>query len=289
MKLVEKLSYLAESAAKWVARKGIECPSCGDRPIQVLDRKFVVTQLRRCRKCELIYRTPTGNARRMERYYERRYAEGFTTEFPSDCELAQLLATNFKNTEKDYSLYLEVLESIGAQPGMRLLDFGCSWGYGSWQLVAAGFDVSSFEISSRRCRFARERLRINAHEAIDEITGEFDIIFSSHVLEHVSAIGPTIARLWSMLRRGGKFVAFTPNGSLLYRTKQTQRWHSSWGMVHPNMLDEKYYKKVFTPAPMILASSPYPLAQIRHWASSVDQPVLCDMSGSELLCVAVKV
>ena len=201
----------------------------------------------------------------------------------------KVLTTDFKATEKNYSVYIEVLAAAGARPGMRPLDFGCSWGYGSWQLMKAGFDVSSFEISSRRCKFARERLKIDAYDELERIEGDFDVIFSSHVLEHVPAVGPTISRLWSMLREGGKLIAFTPNGSLQYRMEHRRPWHLCWGMVHPNMLDEVFYERVFRSVPFILASSPFPLDLIRTWALDPGMVALpCGLSGEELLCVAVR-
>ena len=85
--------------------------------------------------------------------------------------------------------------------------------------MRAGFDVVSFEISQRRCNFARERLNIDAYDPLARIRGDFDILFSSQVLEHVPAVTPAISRQWSMLRQGGKLIAFTPNGSLAYRDK----------------------------------------------------------------------
>ncbi len=285
----KKLGYLLESAAKWVTRVGIICPSCGNDQSRVLDRKYLVTQLRRCGKCGLLFRTPTGDASRMANFYQQRYEQGFTTDLPSDEKLQELLATGFRATEKDYSVYVDVLAAAGAKPGMRLLDFGCSWGYGSWQLMKAGFNVSAFEISSPRCQFARERLNIDAHDVIDRIRGDFDVIFSSHVLEHVPAVGPTISRLWSMLREGGKLIAFTPNGSLDYRNEHPQPWHLCWGMVHPNMLDEVFYERTFRSAPFMLASSPYALDPIRTWTLAPGMVTLPrDLSGQELLCIAVR-
>ena len=71
-----KLGYLMESAAKWVTRVGTICPSCDDRRNQVLDRKYFVTQLRRCGNCGLLFRTPTGDASTMARFYQQSYVLG---------------------------------------------------------------------------------------------------------------------------------------------------------------------------------------------------------------------
>jgi cyclopropane fatty-acyl-phospholipid synthase-like methyltransferase len=68
------------------------------------------------------------------------------------------------------------LKQLGLGKGPKIFDFGCSWGYGSYQLIKAGFDVISYEISSSRRQFAREKLGLNT---IDDVKSAFDT-FASH-------------------------------------------------------------------------------------------------------------
>ncbi len=207
---------------------------------------------------------------------------------PTSQELRQLRRTKFKNTEKDYSYYIKVLKSLGLNRKTRLLDYGCSWGYGSWQLQQAGYSVQSYEISRPRCEYAKNFLGIDATWDIEALEGPFDIFFSAHVLEHVLSVGDVISLAVKLLKPGGLFVAFTPNGSNVYRESHPWQWEHSWGFVHPNLIDEEYYEFRFNDMSFLLASSPYDSNAIREWVCienfKVEQKVL-NLNGEELLCV----
>ena len=138
-------------------------------------------------------------------FYQTRYSQGFTTDTPSPAQLDALKASGFKGTEKDYTQNLAVLRAIGCRPGARLFDYGCSWGYGSWQLVQAGYDVTAFEISVPRADYARIHLGINVQTRPEDVQGPFDAFFSSHVPEHVTSVADTLclARRVLETRTGG--------------------------------------------------------------------------------------
>lgn len=90
--------------------------------------------------------------------YEKTYSQGVTTDLPSDDRLTELKQSNFANSEKDYLHYIKVLTQLGLTPGALIFDYGCSWGYGSYQLARAGFDVMSYEVAPSRRRYAKEKL-----------------------------------------------------------------------------------------------------------------------------------
>jgi len=233
----------------------------------------------------LAFRVPTTTKEENAEFYQEEYSQGITTEVPSDAALKTLLESEFRDTEKDYSTYIEVLRALGVAPESRVFDFGCSWGYGSWQMQRAGFQVTSFEISKPRCTFAREKLGVDARVNIPEENGVFDVVFSSHVLEHVPAVSEAVLMARRLLRPGGLFVAFTPNGSYEFRAKEPEAWLKLWGFVHPNFLDAEFYRKAFAQDSWLLASSQYDLAAIRAWSSSSGSRQL-SIEGSELLVAA---
>ena len=283
-----KLRFFFSSILKLVTRTGMACPSCGSQQSKHVKRKYLVTSLRRCSTCRLLFRVPTTSASESKEFYQRNYQQGFTTKMPASQELRQLIRTKFKNTEKDYSHYIRVLKALDLNRRTRLLDYGCSWGYGSWQLQQAGYSVQSYEISRPRCEYAKKYMGIDAKWDIDGLEGPFDIFFSAHVLEHVLAMGDVISLAVKLLKPGGRFVAFTPNGSDVYRKTHPWQWQRSWGLVHPNLIDEEYYEFIFNDMPFLVASSPYDSNAIKEWACIEDlkrnQKVL-DLSGKELLCV----
>jgi 2-polyprenyl-3-methyl-5-hydroxy-6-metoxy-1,4-benzoquinol methylase len=243
------------------------------------------TALRRCHNCALQFRTPTTSEKESYSFYQDEYAQGFTTEMPSAEELEMLKQKQFKGTDRDYSRALHILSALGCRPGMRLLDYGCSWGYGSWQFAQAGYEVLGFEISAPRCEYARKHLDIDAHTEQEKLEGSFDIFFASHVLEHVPSPLRVIEFAASIVRPGGWIVILAPNGSGDFRAKKAKDWDHLWGRVHPNFLDELFFQHVFADS-LLVCSSEYDARAIEKWANSPDEVLVTSLEGSELLAVA---
>jgi hypothetical protein len=77
----------------------------------------------------------------------------------------------------------------------------------------------------------------------------------------------------------------TPNGSGEFRDKDPGAFKQLWGRVHPNYLNEEFYRDAFRSKPLLLASSPYDLERIKAWRK--DSTLQLSLAGSELLAVAV--
>lgn len=288
--LVEKTAWFAWASIARLRRAEESCPECGSREASTIDRKALVTELRRCAGCRLIYRVPPDSETFNRIFYNMFYAQGFTTDVPDERRLAALLDSGFEGTSKDYRSYIETLFALGARRGDHLFDFGASWGYGSWQLSRAGFDVVATEISARRRDFAREKLGVrmvdDPFEAdfLQSARASFDVFFSSHVLEHV----PRPSRVWelgrALLRPGGLFVAITPNGSEAAR-KANPNWRKLWGLVHPNLLDDEFYLTRFQAGNRLVGSLPLNEQSVAAWVNAGGDRCL-PLSGSELLFAA---
>ena len=283
---ISKINYFLTSAGKLLAGRGLTCPSCGSAESTVVCRKYFVTAIRRCFVCQILFKSPTATAEENQSFYQSEYSEGFITDMPSRDQLEKLKASGFKGSDKDYHKYLEVLAAIGHKVGDSLFDYGCSWGYGSWQFAQADYTVSAYEISVPRCEYAKTNLGINSHSRLENVRGPFDIFFSAHVLEHVPSISKSIDFVKKVVRPGGWFVAFTPNGSNAFKERCPMAWKNSWGLVHPNLLDDKFYSNAFKSDTYLLASSPYDLESIKRWASSPQDSISLDLSGNELLIIA---
>lgn len=284
-----KISYLTRILASQFSKVQFMCPNCGaDAPRNSLDRKYVFTQLRRCSNCKMMFRTPTDDAAENASFYESEYRQGFTTELPSDQSLSELKRTNFAGTEKDYSYYIAVLAKLGLGPGSLIFDYGCSWGYGSYQLRRAGYDVVSFEVAPSRKCFAREKLDIpmvdDMNSAVGKFAGAFDCFFSAHVLEHVPSPAVSFSYALKLLKPNGLFVSFTPNGSAAHRARSPM-WSKLWGEVHPNFIDDVFLDHSFMSSPRTLSSSP--VLDVMLPAKGVLER-LNDLQGDELFFVAQK-
>lgn len=283
----QRVCLLITYLYKHLTNNGFSCPSCGNKNSIEISRKYLVTALKRCSNCNLQYRTPTSTKTELGKFYQSTYTEGFTTDLPSDMELSQFLSNNFIGSDRDYTGYISILKALGFGDGATLIDYGCSWGYGSYQIEKAGFNVTSFEISKTRCNFAKHKLKIDAHSDISEIKKPADIFFSSHVLEHIANINSVIELAKTLVKPNGYFVAFTPNGSSSYKKAVPDSWQTSWGFVHPLLLDDIYYKSKFKDYPILLGSSPYDYSAIHNWIQNHNSPKLnvLNLSGGELLLI----
>ncbi len=280
-----KLKYLLDSVKKNILQTGFDCPACGHAKSILVSRKYLVTALRRCSNCCLQFRTPTTTEEESYNFYQEEYSQGFTTEMPPAADLEALKQREFKGTERDYSGALQILSALKCKPGARLLDYGCSWGYGSWQFARAGYRVVGLDISVPRCEYARKNLAIEAFNDPKELEGPFDIFFSSHVLEHVLSPLSVLEFAASIVRPGGWIVTLAPNGSRHFRSQKAREWNHLWGMVHPNFLDEVFFAQTFSKS-LFMASSDYDLGEIEKWASSPGRVQFNSLHGSELLAVS---
>jgi 2-polyprenyl-3-methyl-5-hydroxy-6-metoxy-1,4-benzoquinol methylase len=264
-----------------LSRSRRACPNCGAPRPELVKRKYIVTALTRCRRCRILFRVPTDPRDFNASFYQSEYSSGFTTDCPTAELLSRYTACGFRGTPKDFSGRVAILKSLGVAPRQRILDFGASWGYGTWQLARAGFDVVGCEISRTRARYARERLHVDVRHEAEAVRGPFDVVFSCHVLEHVPQPSRTLDWFRSVLRPDGLIVAVTPNGSRERLEVNSGRYHRGWGQVHPYYLDAEFYETACADRPMLLASTPFDRAALSRWDGRTASRL--DMRGSELL------
>ena len=88
----------------------------------------------------------------------------------------------------------------------RILDFGCGLGQNILYLPnAMGYDISNFGVEF--CK----RKGINATNNLDEVPDEgFDIVFTSHVLEHHPHPKTMVEQMYSKLKKGGTLILVIP-------------------------------------------------------------------------------
>lgn len=282
--MMKKIKYLLWAMARTGAGDPA-CPYCQGKGARVLRQKYAVTQLRECRGCKLRFRTPLDDPQSASEFYQGEYQQGFTTDLPGEAELSRLIQTEFRNTEKDFSTYIRVLRAAGLGDGAGILDFGASWGYGSWQMRAAGYRVQSYEIGRDRAKYAAQRLGCEVRTSAEELRGPFDCVFSSHVLEHLSDPGEFWRIAARLLPAGGVVVAAMPNGdpATIGRLGES-RYHRLWGKVHPLLLTAAALRRMAEDHGFQARtySDPYPLGEIAEGGADGD------VSGDELLVVARK-
>jgi 2-polyprenyl-3-methyl-5-hydroxy-6-metoxy-1,4-benzoquinol methylase len=280
VKLTDRIEYFMWAARQW-PQSDTSCPACGSTATSLLRRKALVTALVRCQACCLRFRVPKDSPRENETFYQSQYQQGFTTDCPGADELAKLVHSGFRDTEKSYAAYLNVLNSAGLQPGDAICDFGCSWGYGSWQLMQAGYRVFPYEISRPRARYAEEKLGCHMLPDMDHVPEKMDCLFGAHVIEHLPDPNIIWEAAQKILKPHGKVVLFTPNGEPELAEQRPDSYHRLWGKVHPLLLSADALSAMADRFGFVGCgySSPYEPSKIAHFVPG-------QLAGDELLYIA---
>jgi hypothetical protein len=286
---LSKISYLTDSAFRYFTDK--TCPSCGCSDVEMVDAKFIVTRLFKCKDCSLLFRHPKDSADFNFKFYQKVYAQndGITTDLPSKEELEDLKRNNFKGKNVDLycAIFAALLKNKSAKE-IKVVDYGCSWGYQSFQFLQRGYTCNSYEISRPRAEYGNVNLGLSIKTDESQLPPDNDVFFSSHVIEHVPSPHKMIELGMGLLKSGGYFIAECPNGSKAFQKKHPNHFHHLWGKVHPNMLTADFYSTVFSAVPYFITSSPFNnvVNELNGWDQK--SQVVSDTSGSEILVVAKK-
>ena len=211
------------------------CPYCGpSSQVRLVRRKKVIVEILQCQTCHLWFRWPADTPGEHDSYYQEEFArDAPQIMLPGNDELELLKQRNFSGSPLDINNKIRVLQIL--HQGGRVLDFGCSWGYGTYQLREHGFDAVGFEVSRPRAEFGRAKLGLNIIDNFDELAklpeGSFDIVFSNHVVEHLPDIGATFAMLTRLLKENGFIFHVLPN--FMGRMARSGYWVKWIGEDHP--------------------------------------------------------
>ena len=113
------------------------------------------------------------------------------------------------------------------------------------------------------------------------LDGTIDCFFSAHVIEHLPNPNLMFEEAAKLLRPGGVFICYCPNGALEREQKHFDDYHRNWGKVHPLMLTPEFMKGEaqrygFTQCAVF--SSPVPSSNIKALRDA-------NLDGDELLTI----
>jgi len=282
-----KRDYLIRILRHRLCGQARACPYCRNTGgLTLLGRKKLIIEILRCDRCGLMFRYPTEEVAENEARYQEIYDAPEVTRLPDDSELARYLSEGFPGN-LDFRARIGALRAL--RSGGRILDYGCSWGYGVRQLCDAGFAATGFEISRPRARFGAERLGvriIDSELAVSALAaGSFDVIFSNHVIEHLPDLGKSFELFARLLTPGGLLFAIIPN--FTGRAAREGRFWSWIGQDHPIAPSHQFLGRALLEHGFEVAhfgSSPFDhsmLAKLR--AGQFDR---LDRDGDELLILA---
>jgi SAM-dependent methyltransferase len=241
LQLVIKAEYLLQSLVRYP--RMVACPHCGGRRHALIARKYAIARIVRCGACGLAFARPIYRSWLAGNFYDRMYsAEGSTTALPDDATLERLKATNFVGTDKDARRVIESLRRALPDRSASLLEIGSSWGYFLHQARASGFDVTGIEIGDTRREFGREKLDLDIVSGFDALPAgrRFDVIYTSHVLEHFTDLTTVFDQIPERLADNGSLFIEVPNFDPDHLGPACL---STVGAVHPIGYDSKWFRE----------------------------------------------
>ncbi len=202
------------------------CVLCGERTELLYDDcrdfEYFMTNpanLVRCSNCRLVAMDPTPTRAELPLLYPPDY-HSFATE---GNPLARFLLGRYQRRQAGRC-------RKHLPPGGRFLEIGCANGDVLAELADQFPVVHGIELSDEAAAAAQARGLDVFCGTLEEFETDqqYDLIFMSHVIEHVLDPVATIARITSLLAPGGVVYLETPNvGSL-----DAKIWKQRWGLIH---------------------------------------------------------
>lgn len=265
MFLPNRISFGLRMARKTAARQPMDCPYCGHDGTRLVAIKKVLLQLRECERCHLNFRYPKDNWVENFDYYQEEYEQQRVTDLPPEADLPRHISNNFRHVGRDLTEHLQVIARNAS--GRRLLDFGASWGYCSWQFQRAGYETVGFDISRTRTKYGEARLGVPMVSDTSTLPARsIEIIYAAHVLEHMPDPGKVLREFRRLLKPGGKLFIFVPNGGCKAARSLGVQWPPLINQKHVMAFTARFFDYSLAAegfAPMF-ASSPYDTAPRRY-------------------------
>jgi hypothetical protein len=281
----QKLRYLLDSIL--ASGQRVRCTFCKGEDCIEVDRKYLVTRLMECQNCHLYFRYPIDKKKDNTDFYQTEYQESdkITTSLPDAILLEEMKRNGFRLGGKNADRHLELFATLfPSEKSLRIIDYGSSWGYTTYQFKKAGHQVQGYEISKSRANYGNKNLGIDISTDEKKLMGENHIFFSSHVIEHHPDIAAMVNLAESLCMDGGYFIALCPNGSPAFRKKNPETFHRFWGKVHPNYLNGEFFRQLFKNRPYYIGSSPIAIENI--YPLQMQQLVMDELSGEELMVIS---
>ena len=234
---------MTTSTAATVVKVDVPCLHCGTPggdPVwsgreheydNTTDEEFTFV---RCRECGLVRLDPRPDVSELGRIYPPNYyAYDLVSEGSGNGEPSLLDRIKMRYYDRRVR---RIVDSVGKEGTVRILDVGCADGrlldWYKASSIGDRLETHGIEMSEKAASVARERghrVVTGRFEVDTELEpGTFDLIFASHVIEHVDDTRRFAQRAADLLAPGGKFIAATPN----IDSFDARRFRRYWGGNH---------------------------------------------------------
>jgi 2-polyprenyl-3-methyl-5-hydroxy-6-metoxy-1,4-benzoquinol methylase len=258
MSITDRIEFASRMLRKQLDRQSTACPYCASEKTVRVARKQLLLELRECELCGLTFRYPKDDLDENFDFYQEHYKQDIWTDLPTEAELERHLANNFRDINRDMSEHLALIRQFST--GNRLLDFGASWGYCTWQFQQAGYDAVGFEISHPRANYGQKMLNVSMVNSTNSLPDQsIDVIYASHVLEHLPDLGTTLREFRRLLAKDGHVFIFVPNGAGVQARRLGVKWPPLINQKHVTALTPRFFAYSLSSLGLLpkFASSPY--------------------------------
>lgn len=187
--------------------KSMPCPICRTELRFLIDRLDEFSYYA-CPNCSHVASYPLPDADELAEFYD-----GFLYRLPAP-------EAHRKRQEVINHCAVSIVadcEAIaGLRPPFRVLDWGGGVGYYANGFAQLGCDCTLVDIDAKACRHAVESFGdriavVHADPLTTDFPKPFDVIFCSHVIEHVPNVPECLAAMRRALVPGGVLILATPN------------------------------------------------------------------------------
>lgn len=182
----------------------VSCPICGSVTVRLL-WDLGSYSFQRCTGCGHVYQNPRPLPEHLSRRYDGEYR---------DYEVEN--AGNFFNLMRlglEDVGFSRIEASLAGEK--RFLDVGCATGALVSHLQNRGWISEGVEVCEEAAQYGREKRGVTIHagtvESLSLPTASFDVVHTSHVIEHVPDPDLFVTEIFRILKPGGWYICATPN------------------------------------------------------------------------------
>lgn len=184
------------------------CLVCGSTEYGVLGKQYAHAYLVKCSACGLVFCSRIPSDEELHDHY---------TKYPRNTAISPLTISRYEQLLDQFEPYRRT---------NRLLDIGCGDGHFLAVARSKGWEVFGTEFTSEAVEVCCSK-GIQMHKGIIQSwndRGDFDVITSFEVLEHITDGREHAKKIHELLRTGGLFYFTTPNFNSLSRRVLRGKW-----------------------------------------------------------------